>query len=153
MLLILALGVETRTVDIFGTFLWRVDQWTDTFRMIIDRPTVLILGHGTVYLEQEFSRFAYPNPHNALLYFLIEYGVVGLALFSGFLCAVLSKVYHAAEIGKGPFNGASKLATAICTGLIVLLCMMLADDFFVQTQLSAIFFFYLGLARNLTTSR
>lgn len=167
-----------------GTFIWRLEQWSDTFRMLIDVPVILITGHGTVYLEHIYSRFNYPNPHNAVLYFLMEYGVVGLVLFVLFLysnlrykdlrlsmldspgvhyqdtksncrCGSHRHNYNYASLlgarninshGLLHFCGSKKF---IYYGLAFTLVMTIVDDYFVQTQLTAIFFFYLGGLVNL----
>ena len=138
-------------LKLLGTFQWRVEQWIDTFRMVVDKPGVLLSGHGTTYLAESFSRFAYANPHNVALYFLVEYGVIGLLLFASFLWVNLAKLAADLRRAPEPFIGATRIAKGILIGLCVLLAMMAVDDFFVQTQMTALFFFYLGLARRLTS--
>lgn len=138
-----------------GNFIWRTDQWADTFSMLSDMPYVLITGHGTEYLEKTYSRFNYPNPHNSILYFLIEYGVVGLSLIVGFLLSTVT--VSRTRFQPVSFRGLNVpsalwlkgLERFIFAGLAFTLGMTVVDDYFVQTQLTAIFFFYLGLLVNL----
>lgn len=144
-LLILSFG-EYRTVGMLGTFIWRLDQWTDTFAMMIDHPFVLLTGHGTYLLETVYSRFNYPNPHNVFLYLLTEFGIVGVTLFLLFLVENL-KSYDLPKKSHLTIFEVTALG-GIRSGLLMTMVMMIVDDFFVQTQLTAIFFFYLGLVRN-----
>ena len=146
-----------RFLRAIGTFIWRTEQWTDTVGMLMERHYILLSGHGTEYLEQTYSRFHYPNPHNAILYFLIEYGLIGLLLFAGFLYFVLRQDQLRSD------RGSSTKSNAICkswhagsdkfifSGLLFTLSMTIVDDYFVQTQLTAIFMFYLGMFNRLNT--
>ena len=133
----------------FETFVWRLDIWKDACRMLQENPWLLVAGGGTRLLASDFSRVGYPNPHNIFLYFLIEYGVLGFVTIFGFLFFKLSELWNRLNGLAWKETGAS---WGLFVGLVLFLCMGLVDDIFVQTQLTAIFFFYLGLLCQLEKS-
>lgn len=139
-----------------GNLVWRIEQWSDTTNMLLVNPVVIFTGHGTEYLEQIYSRFQYPNPHNAFLYFLIEYGIVGLSLFAYFVVSVLKKSKE--NLSPWPslsqaYQWYSSLDVFLFRGLLFALAMTLLDDFFVQTQLAAMFMFFLGMLQSLSRAQ
>lgn len=135
---IISFGHVSYWLESLGTFIWRVHIWQDTFSMLIAKPYILFIGHGTEWLRDLFSRENYPNPHNMLLYFLIEFGVVGFVLFFSFLWLSVNKLLHAVRPNKRHYK-------FLTYALIFFICMGVVDDIFVQTQLDGIFFFYIGL--------
>ncbi|NIY82711.1 O-antigen ligase family protein [Vibrio hepatarius] len=54
----------------------RIELWKKSWALIQDRP---VLGHGTESYFFE-AKAKYRHPHNFILQFLVEYGVVGLAM-------------------------------------------------------------------------
>lgn len=145
-------GLDPTTVaNIFGTLTWRFDIWTDAIAMLGESPEILFFGGGTHHMRETFSRVAYPNPHNLALYFIVEYGLVGAALFLGFL-AVSTKRVIASFVR---FNDKESLPWVLFGhSLVFFIFMGLVDDIFVQTQLTGLYMFYLGLyARYLEIHR
>lgn len=135
--------VDPSTVaNIFGTLMWRFDIWTDAIRMLGESPELLLLGGGTHYLRETFSRVAYPNPHNLVLYFVIEYGLVGAVLFLGFLAMSTKRIIMSFVQSNDGEGTAWRL---FGHGLVFFIFMGLVDDIFVQTQLTGLYMFYLGL--------
>jgi len=123
------------------TFVWRTELWADAFAMLRENPWLIIAGDGTKLLASEYSRVGYPNPHNMFIYLLIEYGVLGAFSFFAFLSLKFK------QIGSD-LNVVGSDRTEMRTlfwGLIFLVSMGVVDDIFVQTQVTALFFFYLGL--------
>lgn len=125
-----------------GTFTWRLEIWADSLQMLGERPWLMLAGDGTELLRAEYSRVNYPNPHNMFIYFLIEYGMVGVTLFFVFLFGRFRKLW-------GELAHASFEARALFWGLVLFVSMGLVDDLFVQTQITALIFFYLGLLTRL----
>ncbi|GLH70670.1 hypothetical protein GETHPA_22030 [Geothrix rubra] len=142
-------------MEAIGTLVWRFEQWSDTINMLFHAPYVFISGHGTEYLQQNFSRFNYPNPHNACLYFLIEYGVIGFFLMACFMWFSLRGCHSRLRVlpaGAKDTQGTSwitGLEPMMYSGLLFTLAMAILDDYFVQTQLTALFMFYLGVLSGL----
>ncbi len=63
-----------------GNLYWRVGLWKTAVDVINSNPAILLLGNGM----EEFGRQAYyGQPHNVYVYFLLQYGAVGLALLLG----------------------------------------------------------------------
>ena len=131
-----------------GTFTWRLDIWSDVLRMLSERPWLLLTGDGTQLLRATYSRVGYPNPHQMFLYTMIEYGLTGAVLFFSFLFVRFRKVW--AKLNAAGTTPPETLM--LFWGLLVFTLMGLVDDMFVQTQITALYFFYLGLLTRLADS-
>lgn len=128
-----------------ATFVWRLEIWADVWPMLRDTPSLLVAGDGTALLASTYSRVGYPNPHNMFLYMLIEYGIFGAALFFSFLFLRFRSLRDGSRVAAP----SRPEAQTLCWGLIIFIFMGLVDDMFVQTQITALIFFYLGLATRL----
>lgn len=140
--LIIFFGDSSFWLKSLGTFIWRTEIWRDTLTMLTENPLLLITGHGTELLRDIYSRENYPNPHNMILYFLIEYGVIGVTLFASFIYIVFRKLAVCLFTTK---QTNKPHITFLFIGIFFFLCMGIVDDIFVQTQLDGLFFFYLGI--------
>jgi O-antigen ligase len=127
------------------TFVWRLDIWNDAWIMLRENSWLLVTGDGTALLASSYSRVGYPNPHNMFIYFLIEYGIVGSGLFFTFLFLRMRRLraslQHSVETRPE--------AQALFWGLLLFLAMGLVDDMVVQTQITALIFFHLGILMRL----
>lgn len=142
---ILLLGDARFWTRALGTFIWRLEIWSDAFRMLREQPLILLSGHGTELLRDLYSREHYPNPHNMFLYFLIEYGVVGFALFFSFLAL---SVRHGASLLRVDAGEIGPHWQPLFAGMVFFLSMGIVDDIFVQTQMDGLVLLFLGfLAR------
>lgn len=128
-----------------ATFVWRLEIWADTWPMLRDNPWLLVAGDGTALLASTYSRVGYPNPHNMFIYMLIEYGIFGAGLFFSFLFLR----FRSFREGLSGAASSRPEAQTLCWGLVIFISMGLVDDMFVQTQITALIFFYLGLATRL----
>jgi O-antigen ligase len=124
-----------------ATFIWRLEIWADTLRMISEQPWILVAGDGTALLQSVYSRVSYPNPHNVFLYFLVEYGIFGAGLIITFFCLRFRQL----RVAIDQFGDVSPETRALFWGLLLFFSMGIVDDMFVQTQISALIFFYFGL--------
>ena len=80
----------------------RVDLFGLALSMFEERP---VLGYGTAGFEATSPRFLSPleaeaYPHNALLQFASEYGVVGLAVFVAFILIALFRRFPTDNLGN-----------------------------------------------------
>jgi len=128
-----------------ATFVWRVEIWVDALSMLLENPWLLVKGDGTALLASTYSRVNYPNPHNMLIYLSIEYGIIGAGLFFTFIFLRLRQLRSFIDRP----NMDQPAAKALFWGLLVFLSMGIVDDMFVQTQITALIFFYLGLLSRL----
>lgn len=80
-------GVELTSVGA------RLSMWVNSLHFIAEAP---LLGHGVggyrylsekVYLDPVMCAISCVHPHNQLLFFMVEYGLVGLLLFALFIRA------------------------------------------------------------------
>ncbi|MGK2907969.1 MAG: O-antigen ligase family protein [Desulfuromonadales bacterium] len=127
------------------TFIWRMELWSDALSMLQGKPWLLVTGDGTAFLESTYSRAGYPNPHNMFIYLLVEYGVAGAGFFFTFLLLRLQRIRAALEDG----GALQPVAKSLYWGLLLFVWMGVVDDMFVQTQITALVFFYLGLLTRL----
>jgi O-antigen ligase len=131
------------------TFVWRLEIWSDALSMLRENPWLLVTGDGTAMLASTYSRVGYPNPHNMFIYLLIEYGVFGAGLFFTFLFLRLQRL----RVGLEGGGAAQPAAQSLFWGLLLFVSMGVVDDMFVQTQVAALIFFYLGLLTRLVEQR
>jgi len=60
---------------IFGNLRWRFGLWEAALEVVRANPSVLLLGNGM----DRFAQSAYyAQPHNMYIYFLLQYGLLGL---------------------------------------------------------------------------
>ncbi len=134
---------------VLATFDWRINIWSDAIDMLLDRPSVALVGHGTEWLRDRYSRVGYPNPHNVLFYFLIEYGFIGLSFFALFIYSLFRRALRFADDTADDRSPCVRMGRNILFGLLLFLCMGLGDDIFVQTQLTGLFVFYAAIMMKL----
>lgn len=62
---------------LFDTIRWRMELWTFVDNVIIQNPSILLIGNGMI----AFGNTAfYESPHNLFFHLLLEYGLLGLTL-------------------------------------------------------------------------
>lgn len=128
-------GVELTSVGA------RLSMWVNSLHFVSDAP---LFGHGVgsyrylsekVYLDPVMCAISCVHPHNQLLFFMVEYGLVGLGLFGLFIWALV-------RVARD-WRGRNTSAFAIVVGLSVVFLV----DSFINSPLwiSSLRNFYIGL--------
>jgi len=74
----------------FATSAWRLELWQDSLDLVARNPTILLVGNGDSALWSLRS-IKFLHPHNLPLYFLIYYGLPGVAWLTIYT-VVLSRI-------------------------------------------------------------
>jgi O-antigen ligase len=128
-------GVELTSVGA------RLSMWVNSLHFIADAP---LFGHGVggyrylsekVYLDPVMCAVSCVHPHNQLLFFMVEYGLVGFVLFGLFIRAFV-------RVARD-WRGSNTSAYAIVVGLSVVFLV----DSFINSPLwiSSLRNFYIGV--------
>lgn len=75
----------------YGSFIWRIVYWLEIMISFLAEPFYKIffgLGVDSLTKGNMPYEFMYKDPHNDFLKILVEYGVLGLILFLGFIIRV-----------------------------------------------------------------
>lgn len=127
---------------------WREGVWTSAMSEFAKRP-IFGIGFGAqvpVELGDYRSYVEVRNMHNSWLAMLVQTGLVGAAIFSGFLVSLCVGLMRARSADR--FFGAVKYATL---GLILFQGLIFFSQPYLETNLLGIFFWItLGLARAAT---
>jgi O-antigen ligase len=106
-----------------STLAWRLYKWK-TLLAVWERAPVFGQGLGTTVTEEGISgnEFAGDLPHNEYIRYLVETGVVGLALLLGALAALMRTLIRGQRLGRLSRLGTSNvpgLALAIMVGILI----------------------------------
>lgn len=108
---------DERTVRGTGgnSLVWRVDHWTDSLRLVDQRP---LTGIGLKMTT--FATAAHKAPHNDYVRMYVEVGVLGLAAYLGLLGALILTARRAlAAARRGPPRGIAVGFAACVAGFVV----------------------------------
>src|SRR6202042_3193605 len=102
-----------------STLSWRLYKWK-TLLPAWERAPVVGQGLGTTVTEEAVANneFAGDLPHNEYIRYLVETGIVGLALLLGALALLIRALIRRRALDD-PVLGASSLALAVVIGYLV----------------------------------
>jgi len=81
---------------ILSTFNWRVQLWNIALGILHSHPQCLIVGNGMdLFAEQAF----YPQPHNAYVYMILNYGLTGLVFIFSVIGYFWTRGWHLHQHG------------------------------------------------------
>ncbi|MBC8512600.1 MAG: O-antigen ligase family protein [Dehalococcoidia bacterium] len=134
---------------ILSTFFWRVGVWRDTLQIIQSHPEILLIGNGDGMLAALYP-FVFFHPHNLFLYFLLDYGIVGLV----FIIAVgWTIVNRGVMLYQRHLARREPLLLALWMALLNTFILGLAEAAFICIELRMIFLIvaacFTGLSREI----